>query len=272
MVRAANSSGKPAIGVGPGNVPVLIAGDADLEHAARSIAMSKSFDNGLICGAENHIVVHAQVRDALVQALENQGAAVLAPEEISRLCKVLIDREHGGFAPRAIGQSAYRIAEAAHIDRPYAIKVIVVPIDRITNDNPFAREKLMPVASLITSASDEEGISLCNQLLEIEGIGHSAVIHSRDKGLIDRFSVALPVSRVLVNCPASQGVGGSCTGLIPSLTLGCGTFGGNSTTDNVSYHNLVNIKRVAEFAAPPDWSEGTNSEVGKRGELTARVG
>jgi acyl-CoA reductase-like NAD-dependent aldehyde dehydrogenase len=251
MVRAAYSSGKPAIGVGPGNVPVLIAGDADLEHAARSIVMSKSFDNGLICGAENHVVVNARVRDALVRALENQGAAVLAPEEISRFCRVLIDPEHGGFAPRAIGQSAHRIAEAAHIERPYAIKVIIVPIDRITNDNPFAHEKLMPVASLITSASDEEGITLCNQLLEIEGIGHSAVIHSRDRGLIDRFSAALPVSRVLVNCPASQGVGGLCTGLLPSLTLGCGTFGGNSTTDNVSYHNLLNIKRVAEFVAPP---------------------
>jgi acetaldehyde dehydrogenase/alcohol dehydrogenase len=111
----------------------------------------------------------------------------------------------------------------------------------------------MPVTSLITAVSDEDGLSLCHQLLKIEGIGHSAAIHSRDKALIDRFSDALPVSRVLVNCPSSQGVGGICTGLVPSFTLGCGTFGGNSTTDNVSYHNLLNIKRVAEFVAPPDW-------------------
>ena len=265
MVRAAYSSGKPAIGVGPGNVPALVAADADLDHAALCIVMSKSFDNGLICGAENHVVVNARVHDAMVEALEHQGAAVLAPEEVSRLSGVLIEPEHGGFASRAIGQSARRLAEAAHIERPYAIKVIVVPTDRISHDNPFAREKLMPVTSLVTALSDEEGISLCHELLKIEGIGHTAVIHSREKALIDRFSAALPVSRVLVNCPASQGVGGQCTGLVPSFTLGCGTFGGNSTTDNVSYHNLLNIKRVAEFVPPPDWPDGTPAEAGMRG-------
>jgi acetaldehyde dehydrogenase/alcohol dehydrogenase len=265
MVRAAYSSGKPAIGVGPGNVPALVAADADIEHAARCIVMSKSFDNGLICGSENHVVVNARGRAALVEALERNGAAVLAPEEVFRFSAAVIDPEHGGFAARAIGQSARRIAKATGIERPYAIKVIVVPIDRISHDNPFAREKLMPVASLVTAASDEAGIALCHELLKIEGIGHSAVIHSRDKALIDRFSAALPVSRVLVNCPASQGVGGLCSGLLPSFTLGCGTFGGNSTTDNVSYHNLFNIKRVAEFVAPPDWQGGTPAEAGIRG-------
>jgi acetaldehyde dehydrogenase/alcohol dehydrogenase len=123
----------------------------------------------------------------------------------------------------------------------------------------------MPVTSLVTAASDEEGISLCHELLKIEGMGHSAVIHSRDKALIDRFSAALPVSRVLVNCPASQAVAGLCSGLVPSFTLGCGTFGGNSTTENVSYRNLLNIKRVAEFVAPSDWPNGTPAEAGMRG-------
>jgi acetaldehyde dehydrogenase/alcohol dehydrogenase len=265
MVRAAYSSGKPAIGVGPGNVPALIAGDADIDHAAHCIAVSKSFDNGLVCGGENHVVVNERNRDALVQALEHQGAAVLAPEEVSRLSGVLIDPEHGALRSQAIGQSASKLAKTAKIERSYPIKVIVVPIDRISHDNPYAREKLMPVTSLITAASDEEGISICHELLTIEGIGHSAAIHSRDKALIDRFSAALPVSRVLVNSPASQGVGGICTGLVPSFTLGCGTFGGNSTTDNVSYHNLLNIKRVAEFVAPPDWPGATPAEAGMRG-------
>jgi acetaldehyde dehydrogenase/alcohol dehydrogenase len=224
--------------------------------------MSRAFDNGLICGAENHLVVNAQVRDALVVALEARGAAVLTPEEASRLSKALVDPEHGGFRSIAIGQAASRLADAAAIKRPYPIKVVVVPIDRVSPGDPFTHEKLMPVASLVTAASDEEGISLCEDLLKIEGIGHSAVIHSRDRALIDRFSAVLPVSRVLVNCPASQGVGGGCSGLVPSFTLGCGTFGGNSTTDNVSYHNLLNIKRVAELVAPPDWPEGTIAEVG----------
>ena len=254
MVRAAYSSGKPAIGVGAGNVPALVAADADLDHAARSIVASKSFDNGLICGAENHVVVNIQVRDAMVAALEHQGAAVLTPEEVARLKRALVDPMHSGFRSQAIGQAASKLAEAAAIQRSYTIRVIAVPIERISRDNPFAHEKLMPVTSLVTAGSDEEGISLCHDLLKIEGIGHSAVIHSRDRALIDRFSAALPVSRVLVNSPASQGVGGSCTGLVPSFTLGCGTFGGNSTTDNVSYHNLLNIKRVADFLPPPESS------------------
>ena len=265
MVRAAYSSGKPAIGVGPGNVPALIAGDADLDHAARCIVMSRSFDNGLSCACENHVVVNVRVHDAMVAALEHHGAAVLSPEEVSRLTGVLIDPERGGFASRAIGQSARRLAVAAEIERPYAIKVMVVPIDRISHDNPFAHEKLMPVTSLVTAASDEDGISRCRELLKIEGRGHSAAIHSRDKALIDRFSAALPVSRVLVNCPAVHGVGGLVSGLVPSFTLGCGTFGGTSTTDNVSYHNLLNIKRVAEFVAPPDWPDETPAGAGLRG-------
>ena len=266
MVRAAYSSGKPAIGVGPGNVPALIASDADLDHAARCIVMSKSFDNGLICGAENHVVVATQVYDALATALEVHGAAVLTPEETDRLSQVLIDSDHGGFTSRAIGQAAEKLAKAAHVVRLFPIKVIVVPTDRITPDNPFAREKLMPVTTLVRAASDAEGISLCRELLNIEGMGHTAAIHSRDRDLIDRFSGALPVSRVLVNCPASQGVGGVCTGLVPSLTLGCGTFGGNSTTDNVSYHNLFNIKRVADFVPPTDWPVQRSAGEGRASE------
>ena len=252
MVRAAYSSGKPAIGVGAGNVPALVAADADLGHAARSIVASRSFDNGLICGAENHVVINAQIRDSMTAALEHQGAAVLTLEEVTRLKGALVDPVHGGFRVQAIGQAASKIAEAAAIQRSYPIRVIVVPIERVDRDDPFAHEKLMPVTTLVMAGTDEEGISLCHELLKIEGMGHSAVIHTHDRALIDRFSAALPVSRVLVNSPASQGVGGSCTGLVPSFTLGCGTFGGNSTTDNVSYHNLLNIKRVAEFLPPPE--------------------
>jgi acyl-CoA reductase-like NAD-dependent aldehyde dehydrogenase len=252
MVRAAYSSGKPAIGVGAGNVPALVAADADLGHAARSIVASRSFDNGLICGAENHVVINAQIRDSMTAALEHQGAAVLTLEEVTRLKGALVDPVHGGFRAQAIGQAASKIAEAAAIQRSYPIRVIVVPIERVDRDDPFAHEKLMPVTTLVMAGTDEEGISLCHELLKIEGMGHSAVIHTHDRALIDRFSAALPVSRVLVNSPASQGVGGSCTGLVPSFTLGCGTFGGNSTTDNVSYHNLLNIKRVAEFLPPPE--------------------
>jgi len=252
MVQAAYRSGTPAIGVGPGNAPALIGADADLAHAARSVVESKSFDNGLICGAENHLVVEASARSQLIAELMKQGAAVLTGSESARFQDEAVDPQTRRFASRLVGQDAATLARLAHIERPYTIQMLVIPSDAVSAENYLAVEKLAPVASLFTVADADEGIDVCRRLLDIDGTGHTAIIHTRDVSLSRRFAVALPASRVLVNSPATQGLMGITTGLVPSLTLGCGTWGGNSTTNNVTYKDLLNIKRVAYFTpAPP---------------------
>ncbi len=250
MVRAAYSSGTPALGVGPGNAPAWIRPDADLEAAAGAVLLSKTFDHGLICGAEHNLVVDAAVRDSFIEALEAQGAAVLSPEEAERFMKVAIDPETGRLRLQAIGQAAGRMAEHAGIERDYAIRLLVVPTDDARPSNPLAGEKMAPLLSLFTVEGVDEGLALCKQLLEQEGTGHTAVIHTTDPELARRFGVAMPASRILVNSPGTQGVVGLTTGLDPSFTLGCGTFGGNSTTDNVTYRHLQNVKRLAHYVEP----------------------
>ena len=251
MVKAAYSSGRPAIGVGPANTPVLVAADADLDHAAHCIVASKAFDNGLVCGAEHNLVVHAGVRPAFVTALERHGAAVLAAAEAAARANVILDAEGNRYRVRCVGQSAARLAEAAGIRRDRPPRLLVVPADATGLDHLYACEKLFPVVSLFTAADDEAGVELCLRLLRKEGAGHTAIIHTRDADLIERFGALMPASRVLVNAPCAHGIVGLATGLTPSLTLGCGTYGGNSTTDNVTYRHLLNIRRIAPFLDRP---------------------
>jgi len=252
MVEAAYSSGTPAIGVGPGNCPAYVAADADIEAAARAIIASKPYDNGLICGSEHNLVVDARVRDAFVEALDRHGAAVLDESEASRFMSLAIAPD-GHFDRRIIGQDARTIAEVARIKRGFLPKLIVVPAlpSAIEQKSALAGEKLAPVVSLFTVQSEEEALALCRRILAFQGAGHTASIHTRSRERAQRFGLQMPASRILVNSPAVQGICGMTTNLIPSLTLGCGTFAGNSTTDNVSYLNLLNIKRLA-FVADPD--------------------
>jgi acyl-CoA reductase-like NAD-dependent aldehyde dehydrogenase len=247
MVHAAYRSGTPAIGVGPGNAPALVSADADLGHAARCVVMSKSFDNGLICGAENHLVVEAGARAELIAELTQQGAAVLTSDESARFQDEAIDPMTGRFTPRIVGHDAATLARLARIKRPYDIQLLVVPTDSVAAGNYLAAEKLAPVTSLFTVANVDDGINMCRRLLEIDGMGHTAIIHSLDVDLIQRFSTAIPASRIIVSAPATQGLMGISSGLVPSLSLGCGTWGGNSTTNSVTYRDLLNIKRVAYF-------------------------
>jgi acetaldehyde dehydrogenase/alcohol dehydrogenase len=249
MVRAAYGSGTPTIGVGPGNAPALICADADLEHAAQSVVLSKSFDNGLVCGSENNLVVVASVRGAFVEALIKAGAAVLTPEEARHFTEIVVVPETHQFRNEILGQGAAMVAEFLEIKRDYPVQLIVVPAETVEGEEAYFREKMAPILSLFTVADEQEGFELSLELLEREGKGHTAVIHTRSTEKINRFAAAMPASRILANSPASHGVIGFCTGLMPSLTLGCGTFGGNSTTDNVSYRNLLNIKRLAHFLA-----------------------
>jgi len=252
MVTAAYRSGTPALGVGPGNAPCYVAADADIEAAAFGIVSSKPYDNGLICGAEHNLVVDAEVYGAFTAALARHGAAVLDADEVARFAAAAIRPNGQDFVGRIIGQTAQTIADSVGISRSHPIKLIVVPVplEAVEQGSPFAKEKLAPFLSLFAVRGEEEGFALCRRILAGQGAGHTAIIHSPSIERVDRFGLAMPASRIIVNGPAVQGVSGVTSGLIPSYVLGCGTWGGNSTTDNVSYRNLQNIKRLARFLPP----------------------
>jgi acetaldehyde dehydrogenase/alcohol dehydrogenase len=212
--------------------------------------MSKSFDNGLICGAEHNLIVEQPLRAALIEELEKAGAAVLTPEESKRFVMTAVDPANGHWRGQIVGQAAQAIAGFMKITRPFPIKVLVVPTEEVSPTNPLAGEKIFPVLSLFTASDAQDGVAKARQLLGFHGAGHTAGIHSRNPALIEQFGREMPVGRILVNSPSVQGVVGVTSGLDPSFTLGCGTFGGNSTTDNVSFRNLLNIKRLAHVVPP----------------------
>jgi acyl-CoA reductase-like NAD-dependent aldehyde dehydrogenase len=245
LVRAAYSSGKPAIGVGPGNAPAWICADADLGHAASAIVLSKTFDNGLICGAEHNLVVDEGVAARFADKLVREGAAILTPTEEQRFIANAIDPDSGELRNALVGRSADALALAARVSRPYPIRLLVVPADSARLGGWHVREKLAPFLSLFTVSGEDEGIAVCRALLKIAGTGHTAIIHTANRARVERFTRAMPAGRILVNVSGSHGCCGISTGLDRSLTLGCGTFGGNSTTDNMTYRHLLNIKRVA---------------------------
>jgi acyl-CoA reductase-like NAD-dependent aldehyde dehydrogenase len=245
MVRAAYSSGTPAIGVGSGNVPALVCADADPAAAAAAVVESKAFDHGIICGSEDNLVVDAAVGRPFLAALERAGAAVCSAEEAARVAGFAFDPVDGHLRREALGQSAQAIAAAAGVRRDGPVRVLVLPVPLEEVDGPLGREKLAPLLSLFGVDGTEQGLEVCRRLLANQGAGHTAVIHTGDPALQQRFAEEVPAGRILVNGPATHGCIGVGNGLTPSLTLGCGTFGGNSTTDNVTYTNLLNLKRLA---------------------------
>lgn len=250
MVKAAYRSGTPAIGVGAGNAPVLICADAHLKQTATRVVMSKSFDNGIVCCSEHNLVVVQSCVQAFTEALEKQGAAVLSDKERGAFLKRMVDPASNRLKPQVNGQLASDLARQAGICRAYPIKLIVVPSENVSEKNPMAVEKLAPILSLFTVADERVGMRVCQELLAIDGLGHTAIIHTHNGPLIEAFAARMPASRILVNAPGTQGGIGMTSGLIPSLTLGCGTFGGTSTTDNVTYSHLLNMKRVAYYTPP----------------------
>lgn len=246
MVKAAYSSGTPAIGVGAGNAPVWICPDADLAAAARAVVVSKSFDNGVICGSDNNLVVDATVRDEFLRQLEAAGALILSGFEVDRFSAGALDPRTKALRRELVGKSAAQILNAVGLPRGEAVKLIVLPIDRAKVTGPWGREKLAPIVSLFTAIDLEDGLALSRRLLDNMGAGHTAIIHTADRALALRFAAAMPASRVLLNCPGSTGCIGLGNGLRHSWTLGCGSWGGTSTTANVGYQDLLNIKRLAE--------------------------
>jgi acetaldehyde dehydrogenase/alcohol dehydrogenase len=243
MVKAAYSSGTPAIGVGAGNAPAWIAPDADLDHAAQCVIASKGFDNGVICGSEQHLVVDASVADEFRRKLAEHGAAVLDDAETEQFVAGAFEPD-GDLKMWLVGQSAERLAQEAGLEKPGA-KLIVFEADASKPEGAQARERLAPVLSFFTVSGDDEAMALSLALLEYEGTGHTANIHTKDIDRARRFADAMPASRVLVNVPSAHGCCGIATGLPFTLTLGCGTWGGNSTTNNVGHRDVRNVKRMA---------------------------
>jgi acetaldehyde dehydrogenase / alcohol dehydrogenase len=245
MVKAAYSSGTPAIGVGAGNAPAWVCADADVEAAAQMVVASKAFDHGIICGSENNLVVDRPVRDSFIAALRGVGAAVLGATDADRVARTAFDDRDGRLRRTVLGQAATSIAAQAGIEVPAGTRLLVAPVPRDTVPGPWGKEKLAPLLSLFAADGEDDGLRLCQQILGNGGRGHTAIIHTRGLRLQMSFAQQMPASRILVNGPGSQGCIGLGNGLTPSLTLGCGTYGRTSTTDNVTYTNLLNIKRVA---------------------------
>ncbi|TMD60534.1 MAG: aldehyde dehydrogenase family protein [Chloroflexi bacterium] len=272
MVKAAYRSGTPAIGVGAGNAPALICADANLQHAATCAVMSKSFDNGVVCCSEHNLVV-VQSCDLTFRAeLQQHGAAVLSEEETAAFLNIMVDPISNRFKPHVNGQLAADLAAQAGIRRPYPIKLLVIPTGEVNENNPLALEKLAPILSLFTVADERVGMQVCHELLALDGLGHTAIIHTDNTALIEAFTARMPASRILVNAPGAQAGIGMTSGLMPSLTLGCGTFGGTSTTDNVTYSHLLNIKRVAYYTPPRTPSLSDDKKHWLRPDLLVKAG
>ena len=252
MVKAAYSCGKPALGVGPGNVPCYIDKTAKLKTSVNDLVMSKSFDNGMICASEQAVIVDKEIYEEFESLMRKAGCYFVSKEEKEKLQNAMF--QDGKLNSKIPGQSAYNIAKQAGFEVPETTKVLVVYEEGIGQDYPFSREKLSPVLAYYIVENKEEGIEKAEKLLENGGLGHSAVIHSEDEETMLEFSERVKVGRIIVNSPSSHGgIGDIYNTNLPSLTLGCGSFGKNSTTSNVSSVNLINIKRVAKRRVNMQW-------------------
>jgi len=244
MVAAAYSSGNPAIGVGPGNGPSYIERTADIPAAVRRIIDSKTFDNGTICASEQSVVTEDVIRDQVIAEFKRQGGYFLDPAEKAAVGSILM-RANGTMSPAIVGRAATKIAEMAGIKVPDGTKVLLGPETEVGDKYPYSREKLCPVLGFYSCEDWHSACELSIRILLHEGAGHTMSIHSRDENVIREFALKKPVSRLLVNTPASLGGVGATTDLMPSFTLGCGAVGHNSTSDNIGPMNLINIRRVA---------------------------
>jgi acyl-CoA reductase-like NAD-dependent aldehyde dehydrogenase len=209
------------------------------------VVASKGFDHGMICGSENNLVADRRVREEFIGALRAAGAAVLDPADGDRLARAAFDDADGRLRRAVLGQAATAIAAQAGIDVPAGTRLLVVPLPRDAVPGPWGREKLAPLLPLFTTDGRDDGLRLCRQILGNGGSGHTAIIHTRSQRLALSFAQQMPASRILVNSPGAQGCIGLGNALTPSFTLGCGTYGRTSTTDNVTYTHLINIKRMA---------------------------
>ncbi|MCQ2561622.1 MAG: acetaldehyde dehydrogenase (acetylating) [Clostridia bacterium] len=244
MVKAAYSSGNPALGVGPGNGPSFIEKSADVKEAIRRIFDSKTFDNGTICASEQSIVAESCIKDKVIEEAKKQGGYFMSEEESAKVGRFIM-RANGTMNPKIVGRSAKAIADMAGISIPEGTRVLISPQTTVGKDNPYSREKLCPILAFYVENSWQDACKRSIEILYNEGKGHTMTIHSQDESVIREFALKKPVSRLLVNTPGALGGVGASTGLNPALTLGCGAVGGSATSDNVGPMNLINIRRVA---------------------------
>src|SRR5881275_234660 len=249
LVRAAYSSGKPAFGVGPGNVPVFIERSADVPKAVQDILTSKCFDNGTICASEQAIIVDAPIEMAVREQFKLQGAHFLSQSEADQLAKIVATPQRS-LNPAIVGKSVEVITKMAGITAPPGTRCLLADVGGVGRDFPLSMEKLSPVLAFYVEDGLERGAARCNEILHYGGMGHTAGIHTRSREAAVRYGGEMPASRITVNTPTTHGAIGFSTALPPSMTLGCGSWGGNVTSDNVSPLHLMDIKRVAFETRP----------------------
>ena len=270
MVKAAYSCGKPALGVGPGNVPCYIHKSAKLRTSVTDLIMSKTFDNGMICASEQSVIVDKDIKDEFEKLMKEYGCYFLTEKEKEKLEKYVIVQKNGSLNINStiVGQSAYTIAKNAGIKVDEKTKILIAKIEGVGDEYPLSKEKLSPILAYYVVEDQNEGIDIACKLLEYGGLGHSAVIHAEDKNVIDEFDKKMKAGRIIVNSPSTHGaIGDIYNTNLPSLTLGCGTFGGNSTTSNVSAVNLINIKRVAKRRVNMQWFKVPNKIFFEKGSI-----
>ena len=254
MVKAAYSSGNPAIGVGPGNGPAYIERTADIPLAVKRILDSKCFDNGTICASEQSVVTEEVIRDEVIAEFKKQGAYFLSPEEKQKVAAILM--RGSTMNPAIVGKTPQLIGKMAGLEVPAGARVLIGFETEVGDKVPFSKEKLCTVLAFYTEKDWESACELSIRILLHEGAGHTMMIHSRNEEVIREFALKKPVSRLLVNTPGALGGVGATTNLAPSLTLGCGAVGGNSSSDNIGPQHLVNIRRVAWGARELDELRG----------------
>ncbi|HEY9062565.1 MAG TPA: bifunctional acetaldehyde-CoA/alcohol dehydrogenase [Pseudobacteroides sp.] len=254
MVQAAYSTGKPALGVGPGNVPCYIEKSANVKRAATDLILSKTFDNGMICASEQAVIVDREVSTEFEKFMQDNKCYFLNEDEIIKLSKLAIDEKKCAMNPAVVGQSAFNIAKMAGLSVPEETKILIARLEGVGPEYPLSREKLSPILAYYVADNFEDGIKKAEEMVEFGGLGHSAVIHSEDQKIIDLFSKRIKAGRLIINSPSTHGaIGDIYNTNIPSLTLGCGSYGKNSTTANVSAVNLINKKRVARRRINMQW-------------------
>jgi acetaldehyde dehydrogenase/alcohol dehydrogenase len=253
-VKAAYSSGKPALGVGPGNTPVYLDKTADLDMAVVDIITSKTFDNGTICASEQTVVMDDEIYDVVLKKFEEMGAHICNQPETELLGRTVIDPETGCMHPMAVGQKATDIARMVGLKVKPKTKLLIAPIQGVGREHPLSVEKLFPVLAVYRAKSVEEALRVCMEVNHAGGLGHTAVIFSTDDEVIRRFGDVINAGRIIVNSPGSIGaLGGVYNDMVPTFSFGCGTGGGNSTMDNVNVYHYLNIKRVARRTPAHMW-------------------
>ncbi len=254
MVRSAYSCGKPALGVGPGNAPCYIETSANVKRACNDLMMSKTFDNGMICASEQAVIVDKVISNLFESYMKKNSCYFLNEAEIEKVSKFVINIEKGAVNPDVVGKSAYWIADKSGVKVPENTKILIARLKDVGPEYPLSREKLSPVLAYYVVNNHVEGFEMCRKMLDMGGLGHTAIIHSTNDDLIEKFGKAMKVGRIIANSPSSQGaIGDIYNTNTPSLTLGCGSYGHNSTTANVSTVNLINKKKIAKRRVNMQW-------------------